>query len=32
MTILSVTDPAFAAYGKVLDGYDTKELLGRWRR
>lgn len=28
MKILSVTDPAFAAYGKVLDGYDTKELLG----
>ena len=27
MKILSVTDPAFAAYGKVLDGYDTKELL-----
>ena len=28
MKILSVTDPAFAPYGKVLDGYDTKELLG----
>ena len=27
MKILSVTDPAFAPYGKVLDGYDTKELL-----
>ena len=27
MTIYSVTDPAFAAYGKVLGGYDTAELL-----
>lgn len=27
MKILPVTDPAFKAYGKVLDGYDTAELL-----
>ena len=26
MTIYSVSDPAFAAYGKVLGGYDTAEL------
>jgi len=26
MNIYSVTDPAFAAYGKVLGGYDTAEL------
>ena len=26
MTIYSVSDPAFAAYGKVLGGYDTTEL------
>lgn len=26
MKIHSVTDPAFAAYGKVLGGYDTSEL------
>ena len=27
MEILRVTDPAFAPYGKVLTGYDTKSLL-----
>ena len=27
MQIYSVTDPAFAPYGKVLAGYDTAELL-----
>ena len=27
MKIYSVNDPEFAAYGKVLTGYDTKELL-----
>lgn len=27
MKIYSVTDPAFAPYGKVLEGYDTSELL-----
>ena len=27
MTIYSVYDPAFKAYGKVLEGYDTGELL-----
>lgn len=27
MKIASVSDPSFAAYGKVLDGYDTGELL-----
>ena len=27
MTILPISDPAFAAYGKVLDGYDTQALL-----
>lgn len=27
MEILKVTDPEFAAYGKVLTGYDTKDLL-----
>ena len=27
MKIYSVNDPEFAAYGKVLGGYDTKELL-----
>lgn len=27
MKIYSVTDPEFAEYGKVLEGYDTKELL-----
>lgn len=27
MNIIPVTDPAFAPYGKVLDGYDTAELL-----
>ncbi len=26
MTILPVTDPSFAPYGKVLEGYDTAEL------
>ena len=26
MNIYSITDPAFAAYGKVLGGYDTTEL------
>ena len=27
MKIYSVTDPEFAEFGKVLDGYDTKELV-----
>lgn len=27
MKICSVSDPAFAPYGKVLEGYSTKELL-----
>ena len=27
MKIYSVNDPEFAEYGKVLDGYDTKELI-----
>lgn len=27
MKIHSIQDPAFAAYGKVLEGYDTAELL-----
>lgn len=27
MKILSIKDPAFAGYGKVLDGYDTAPLL-----
>lgn len=27
MTILSVTDPSFAPYGRVIPGYDTAELL-----
>lgn len=27
MKIYSVTDPEFSEYGKVLEGYDTKELL-----
>ena len=27
MKIYSVTDPEFAEYGKVLEGYDTKELV-----
>ena len=31
MTIYSVSDPAFAAYGKVLGGYDTAELQNAMR-
>lgn len=31
MNILSVSDPAFAAYGKVLGGYDTAELCAAMR-
>lgn len=27
MKIYSVTDPEFSEYGKVLEGYDTKELI-----
>ena len=27
MKIYSVTDPEFKPYGKVLEGYDTAELL-----
>ena len=27
MHIYSVTDPEFKAYGKVLEGYDTAELV-----
>ena len=27
MTILPISDPAFASYGKILEGYDTQELL-----
>ena len=27
MTILPNSDPAFASYGKVLEGYDTQDLL-----
>ena len=27
MTILPISDPAFASYGKVLEGYDTQDLL-----
>ena len=26
MTIYSVTDPAFKAYGKILEGFDTEQL------
>ena len=28
MTILPVSDPAFAPYGRVVEGYDTDALLG----
>lgn len=31
MTIQSVFDPAFATYGKVLEGYDTAPLLEKLR-
>lgn len=27
MTILPISDPAFASYGKFLEGYDTQDLL-----
>ena len=27
MTILPISDPTFASYGKILEGYDTQELL-----
>lgn len=27
MTILPISNPAFASYGKVLEGYDTQDLL-----
>ena len=27
MTVLPISDPAFASYGKILEGYDTQELL-----
>ena len=27
MHIYSVSDPEFRSYGKLLDGYDTAELL-----
>ena len=27
MKILPVTDPSFAAYGKIVEGYDFGELL-----
>ena len=27
MTIIPISDPAFASYGKILEGYDTQELL-----
>ena len=27
MTILPISDPAFASYGKVLEGYNTQDLL-----
>lgn len=27
MTILPISDPAFASYGKILEGYDTQDLL-----
>ena len=27
MTIRPISDPAFASYGKILEGYDTQELL-----
>ena len=30
MKILPVTDPSFAAYGKVVEGYDFGELLRVW--
>ena len=32
MKIYSVTDPDFKAYGKVLEGYDTAELLEAMKR
>ena len=32
MKIHSVTDPEFKPYGKVLDGYDTSELLAAMER
>lgn len=32
MEFLSVFDPAFAPYGKVLEGYDTAELLEAMRK
>ena len=31
MKIYSVCDPEFKAYGKVLEGYDTAELLEAMR-
>lgn len=31
MRIESIYDPSFKSYGKVLEGYDTEELLtGLW--
>ena len=32
MEILSVYDEEFKAYGKVLDGYDTEELIGEMKK
>ena len=31
MKIMKVTDPAFAAYGKILEGFDTAQLLQAMR-
>ena len=30
MKFISVYDPAFKPYGKVLEGYDTAELYSLW--
>lgn len=32
MNIIPIIDPAFIPYGKILDGYDTTELLDAMRR
>ena len=32
MHIYSVTDPEFRSYGKLLEGYDTAELLAAMER
>ena len=32
MKMIPITDPAFVPYGKILEGYDTTELLAAMRR